>query len=81
MGDGFLLVYHGWQRGCRVKESRQSSGEGWRLGGLRNGSKWVEQITATHGGYVCNSNLMHASDAEDHVAQRMENSTNSEGGQ
>lgn len=54
MGDGLLLVYHGWQRGrrCRVKESRQSSGEAWRLRGLRNGSKWVEQITAMHGGYV-----------------------------
>jgi hypothetical protein len=47
---------------------------------LRNGSKWVEQITAMHGGYV---RSMHVSDAEDHVAQRMcmANSTTSEGGQ
>lgn len=31
----------------RVKESRQSWG--WSWGGARNDSKWVEQITVTHG--------------------------------
>lgn len=47
VGNRLLQVDHHRQAQYCVKESRQSSSI--RLGGLRNGSKWVEQITAMHG--------------------------------